>query len=207
MPENVLPVLLVDDHAVVRAGYRALLETTAGFEVVAEASDGEQALRHASQRVLKLAIVDLELPGISGIETCARLTRQHPALDVVVVSVHESQVLQIRAEQAGARGFVAKSAPANQFIEAVMTVAQGAPYFEQPLAGGDTEDTLATLTPREFEILRLLATGATVGTVAHTLHLSPKTVSNGLTSLRTKLGVRERQGLIRFALAHGLGSS
>lgn len=200
-------VLLVDDHAVVRAGHRALLESTPGFRVVAEAEDGEQALRLASSKALDLAILDVELPGMSGLETCERLRRRHPDLGVIMVTVHESQVLQARAERAGALGFVAKSAPAETLVEVVQAVASGSACFcqsQQPDAHGNA---LAALTAREFEILRLLARGATVSAVAEQLHLSPKTVSNGLTGLRAKLGVRERQGLIRFALAHGLGSN
>lgn len=207
MPGTKHRVLLVDDHAVVRAGHRALLQTLDGFDVIAEASDGEQALRVAAQTPLDVAIVDLELPGISGLETCTRLIRQHPDLRVLVITVHESPVLQAHAERAGARGFLSKSAPAEHFIEALMTVAAGTPQFTRPTSNRDTRDALASLTPREFEILRLLATGASISTVADTLHLSPKTVSNGLTSLRAKLDVKDRQGLVRFALSCGLGDN
>lgn len=207
MPQAQHRILLVDDHAVVRAGHRALLEASPGFLVVAEASNGEEALRLAAHNALDLAILDLELPGMSGLETCERLRRQHPNIGVVLVTVHESQVLQARAKQAGALGFVAKSASAENLIEVLMSAANGTPCFSPAPQAQEASNALAGLTAREFEILRLLARGASVSAVAENLHLSPKTVSNALTGLRTKLGVRERQGLIRFAIAHGLGSN
>ncbi|MCI5103397.1 MAG: response regulator transcription factor [Algiphilus sp.] len=208
MSESAPRVLLVDDHAVVRAGHRALLEATAAFTVVAEAENGEQALRIAATTPLDLAILDLELPGISGLETCERLSRQHPHLGLLLVTVHDSPLLQTRARRAGARGFVSKRAPAEHLLAAITAVANGTSAFaaspdEEDTAGG--VHTLAQLSDREFEILRLLAAGASVARVAETLHLSPKTVSNLLSGLRSKLGIRERQGLIRFALRHGLG--
>ncbi|MHA7833748.1 MAG: response regulator [Algiphilus sp.] len=205
MSEAPLRVLLVDDHAVVRAGHRALLETTRAFTVVAEAEDGEQALRLAAAVPIDLAILDLELPGISGLETCERLSRQHPQLGLLLVTVHDSPMLQVRAQRAGAHGYVSKRAPAEALLAAISAVASGASAFTATAEPADRAEALAQLSAREFEILRLIAAGASVTAIAETLHLSPKTVSNLLTALRSKLGIRERQGLIRFALRHGLG--
>lgn len=205
MSDSPYRVLLVDDHAVVRAGHRALLEATADFAVVAEAEDGEQALRLAASTPLELAILDLELPGISGLETCERLHRQQPRLGLLLVTVHDSPLLQKRAHRAGARGFVSKRAPAEELLTAMTAVARGATAFTAASDSTEAAQLLAQLSAREFEILRLIAAGASVSGVAETLHLSPKTVSNLLTALRSKLGIREREGLIRFALRHGLG--
>ncbi|WP_420427491.1 response regulator [Algiphilus sp.] len=205
MPDSPYRVLLVDDHAVVRAGHRALLEATADFAVIAEAEDGEQALRLAAGTPLDLAVLDLELPGISGLETCERLHRQQPQLGLLLVTVHDSPLLQQRAQRAGARGFVSKSAPAEALLTAMTAVAQGASAFTAASDRQESAQLLAQLSTREFEILRLIAAGASVTAVAETLHLSPKTVSNLLTALRSKLGIHEREGLIRFALHHGLG--
>lgn len=198
-------VLLVDDHAVVRAGYRRLLTNTADIQVEGEADSGEEAYRMVSARAFDVAVMDLSLPGMGGIEACSRIRRRRPDTRVLVFSVHEEAIFVRRALDAGAAGYLTKRAVADMLVQAVREVAAGRRYVEQALADTLTEsDPLACLSQREFEIFRLLANGHGVQAIAEHLYLSSKTVSNHASRVRTKLGTESPTELIRLAIRRGV---
>jgi DNA-binding NarL/FixJ family response regulator len=204
-------VLLVDDHAVVREGYRRLLERTSDIEVVAEAANGEVAYRLFCETAPDVVIMDITLPGISGLETTRRIVSREPAARVLVFSVHEDIVFASRALQAGARGYITKSSAPELLVEAVRTVAGGRPYLSHDIA-----HTLAThrlpgqavpfehLSPREFEVFRLLAEGKSLADIARILSLSHKTIANYQSLVKQKLEADTSAQMVWIALQHGL---
>lgn len=202
---DAIRVLLVDDHAVVRAGYRRLLTNSTDISVEGEADSGEGAYRMLSARAFDVVVMDLSLPGMSGIEACSRIRRRRPDTRVLVFSVHEETVFVRRALEAGAAGYLTKRAVAEMLVEAVREVAAGRDYLEPAVAEALTEhEPLACLSQREFEIFRLLADGRGVQAIAEQLFLSPKTVSNHASNVRAKLGVESATDLIRLAIRRGV---
>lgn len=198
-------VLLVDDHAVVRAGYRRLLTSAADIQVDGEADSGEAAYRILSAQAFDVVVMDLSLPGMSGIEACSRIRRRRPGTQVLMFSVHEETIFVRRALQAGAAGYLTKRAVAEMLVQAVREVAAGRGYLEPALAEALTDrDPLACLSQREFEIFRLLADGRGIQAIAEHLFLSPKTVSNHASRVRAKLGTESATDLIRLAIRRGV---
>jgi DNA-binding NarL/FixJ family response regulator len=204
-------VLLVDDHAVVRAGYRLLLLGHPGIEVAGEASSGEEACAAFQTLRPEVVILDLSLPGIGGLETLRRLKSHDPAVKVLVFSMHDEPVYVSRALEAGARGYMTKSGAPELLAEAVRKVAAGGRFLDPCLAGridcGNGEDTAGALTglsSREFDVFRLLASGATVREAAQRLHLTPKTVANYATRIKDKLDVRSLAEMARLAIRMGV---
>ncbi len=209
--EQALKVLLVDDHAVVRAGYRRLLEGSALNISVSEADTGEQAYARYSEQPFDLVVMDLTLPGIGGLETIRRITQRDHAARVLVFSIHDESVFIERALSAGARGYISKSSAAEVLVEAVERVVRDevylGPEIAQRLAAlhrADAGDPLAALSPREFDIFRLLAEGRTVSDIADLLSLSTKTVANYNTQIRSKLNAASAADLARLAIRHGI---
>ena len=203
-------ILLVDDHAVVRAGCRRLLEDVPGFSVVAEADNGEQAVRACLEHLPDVVIMDVGLPGISGIEATRRIVQRLPEAQIVIFSMHDDTVFVEQSLQAGARGYVSKSSDPGQLVDAVRQVADGGIYLPPAMAqqialnkirGGELPVT--ALSTREFEIFRLLASGKTPGEIARQLSLSTKTVANYSTQIKTKLRVGSLAELARVAIRHG----
>lgn len=205
-----IDVLLVDDHAVVREGYRRLLERTEDIRVVAEAGSGEEAYRLFCELRPSLVIMDISLPKMSGIEVTRRIIAREPNARVLVFSMHEDVVFSSRALAAGAKGYIAKSAAPSVLIEAVRKIASGQAYVDHPLAqklalqSFEAEGALASLTEREFEVFRLLAQGKSVADIAGILNLTQKTVANHQSALRQKLGIDNAAQLVRLAARHGL---
>lgn len=211
MKPNRVRVLLVDDHAVVRAGYRALLQSAPEIEVAAEADSGELACRRFAELAPDVVIMDLSLPGIGGLEATRRIVQRDAAARVLVFSMHEDPMFVERALAAGARGYVTKSSAPRVLVAAVKQVAAGGRYI-----GGDVEARLAfervrsgdtplmDLSTREFEIFCLLAEGVTSADIAKRLSLSQKTVANYGTQLKTKLNVASAAELTRLAIRHGI---
>lgn len=206
-----LRVLLVDDHAVVREGYRRLLERGTDLAVVAEAASGEEAYRLFCETAPAVVVMDITLPGASGIEVTRRMVAREPAAKVLVFSMHEDALFASRALQAGARGYVTKASAPDVLVEAVRAVAAGRIYIcdgiaqqlaLQALPG--QPGTLWALSPREFEVFRLLSEGRSVAEVADALNLSQKTVANYQSSIRQKLDVSTATQMVRLALAHGV---
>jgi DNA-binding NarL/FixJ family response regulator len=205
-------VLLVDDHAVVRAGFRRLLEQTPSIRVVAEAASGEEAYRCFAESRPDVTVLDLSMPGMGGLEALRRLVARAPDARVLVFSMHEDTVFARQAMKAGAWGYVTKASAAEVLVEAVQSVARGETYLgpdvraamaEEEAVGG--RDPLAVLSAREFEIFRLLVAGRGNAEIAAALFVSAKTVANTVTQIKQKLGVASSVELVRLALRHGLG--
>lgn len=205
-----LRVMVVDDHPVVRNGYRRLLESTSDIRVEAEASTGEEAYARYVQKPPDVLVIDLTLPGISGIETIRRIRLRDPSAKILVFSMHDSPVMVTRALEAGAAGYLTKSSAATEMVEAVRAVAQGRSYVSSKLipdlvvGKAATDDPLQRLTPREFQVFLRFANGQTVAEVAELLHISPKTVGVHQTKIMRKLGVRNSAELTRLAIRYGL---
>jgi two-component system invasion response regulator UvrY len=211
MNELACTILLVDDHAVVREGYRAVLQKQPGLKVVAEASDGVEAYRRFKEAKPDLVIMDLAMPGIGGIEAIRRIRQWDRSAKLLVFTMHQNAAFAVQAIRAGARGYVTKTSPPETLVQAVMDVLAGkiaiSPDIDHELAlsrlAGETV-AADVLTPREFEVLRLLLAEQTSDEIAETLHLSPKTVANLHCLIKDKLGVGSDIELVRLALRQGI---
>jgi two-component system invasion response regulator UvrY len=206
-----MKLLLVDDHAILRAGLRQLLALTVPLGAAAtilEAGDGEQALLLARQERPDVVVLDLTLPGLGGIELLRRLLAQDAALRVLVLSMHAEPAYAARALQAGARGYVSKSAAPDEMLTALRRVAAGGRYVEaelaQALAVQGAADPLQALSERNLEMLRLLAEGRSLAEIAAALGLGYKTVANTLSQIKATLGVARTAELVRLAIAMGV---
>ena len=200
-------IMLVDDHAVVRAGYRALLESDARFAVVAEAGDGESAYRRARGGDIDVLVMDLSMPGQGGLAAAARLAQREDAPRLLIFTMHAHPSYALQAFRAGALGYVTKSSPPETLLEAIASVARGERYLSGDIAQllawerfGPAHGRLDTLSVREFEVLRLLLASRTVEDIARDLHLSVKTVRNLHYAIKRKLEVRDDIELVRLAL-------
>lgn len=202
-------VLLIDDHAIVRAGLRQLL-SAGGSVTVFEAGDAQEGLAVARREHPEVIILDLNLPGIGGIELIRRLRRQDEAFRLLVLSMHAEPLYATRALQAGAHGYVSKSAPPNELLIALRRVAEGGRYIEVEIAQAlalrnlPTADPLHSLSERNMEILRLLAEGRSLADIAATLGIAYKTVANACSHIKATLGVANTADLVRTAIAMGI---
>jgi two-component system, NarL family, invasion response regulator UvrY len=211
--ESPIRVLLVDDHAVVREGYRRLLEREPGIQVTGEAADAAQACAYARALQPDVVVMDIGLPGVSGIEAMRRMLADRASLRVLIFSMHDDAIFCSRAIDAGALGYLSKSSAPEALVEAIYAVSRGEHYLSPDVSENLARQRLTTapfsleaLTAREFEILRLLVRGETVGAIAATLGLSEKTVANHQTALREKLGVRNGVQLALRAAELGLAA-
>jgi DNA-binding NarL/FixJ family response regulator len=197
-------ILLVDDHPLVRDGLRARLESIPHFAIVAEAGGAEEALRHAADTPLDLALMDINLQGMSGIELTGRFHADYPHIAVLMLSMHDKAEYVVQAIQAGASGYVLKDAPATDIISAIDTVIAGGVYYSQAVAKHLAAPLLPTqlLTPREREILRAIAAGKPSKQIASEFDLSVRTVETHRLNIKRKLGIEGQANLIRFALEH-----
>ena len=207
-----LRVGLVDDHAVVRSGYRRLIELEDDLAVTAEFVDAEStyaALTAPGPCPVDLLVLDLSLPGQSGLELLRHLTLRLPSLPVLVFTMHESGALVRQCLRAGAAGFVTKSSEPGMLLDALRRIARGeiALSDDVALAPDDAAPAPhAALSVREFDIFQRLVVGHDVDRIAQTLHLSAKTVANYQTEIRRKLGVGNAVELVRYARAHGIAT-
>jgi len=204
-------LLIVDDHPIVRAGLRRLFAADPSWRI-AEAASGREAVAAYREAPPDLVLLDLNLPGISGIEVLGRLLIEDPRARVVVISMYDSPLYVARVLEAGARGYVSKNAPPEQILEAVRRVASGRTYVEpemaQELALGNVNaaaNPLSQLSARDIEILRLLADGKSLTEIAGAIGVSYKTVANQCSQLKAKLTTPRMADLIRLAIACGLG--
>lgn len=204
-------ILLVDDHELVRAGFRRLLEDGDKFEVIAEAGSGEQAVQEFNKLHPDVVIMDISMPGIGGVGAIERIIAREPKAKILVLSVHEGSVFTTRAMQAGALGFIPKRSAPEEMLKAIEMVAQGrtciAPEIAQQIAMQKltgSENPIDVLSQREFEVFRLLAEGKTVNEIADILSLSPKTVGTHHTNIKQKLNVSNSAELARLAIRSGL---
>lgn len=204
-------LLLVEDHAMVRAGFRRLVEGNPAIQIVAEAENGETAGQLYNQYRPDVVIMDLSLPGISGLETTKRILSRDPGARIIVFSMHKSALLVERALKAGARGYISKNCNPEVVPQAIERVMDGdfflGPIIAQEVAldkvRGDL-NPLALLTSREFEIFRFVAEGKTTAQIADRLHLSGKTVANNLSRIKGRLGVSTTTEMVLLAVRSGL---
>lgn len=205
-----ITVLLVDDHAVVREGYRRLLERDPRIQVVGEAGSSAQAYEQALALEPDVIVMDIALPGVSGIEAMRRILAHRPQQRVLMFSMYDDMIFPSRALQAGAHGYVSKASAPEVLVDAISAVARGERYLspdvQKVMAGAaqQTKSAVETLTAREFEVLRLLARGDTVKRIGEKLGLSEKTVANHQSAIREKLGARNGVQLARVATELGL---
>jgi two-component system, NarL family, invasion response regulator UvrY len=200
-------VMLVDDHAVVREGYRRLIEKHGGILVIAEASDGASAYAQYKANQPDVVVLDLSMPGQGGIEVLRHLRQWDEAAKVLVFSMHENAAYAVQAFQAGAKGYITKSSPPALLIDAIREVAAGrraiSPDVSHVLAISHLEGgrgAINGLTAREFDIFRMLAEAKPVDEIARTLNLSAKTVSNYHYIVKSKLGVSSDVELVHLAI-------
>lgn len=215
VPERTIPlrVLLVDDHTVVREGLKRLFDPLAEQFAVTEAGTGFQALECLRRQPFDLAIVDLSMPGMSGLELTRRIKIEFPALAVLVLTMHSEDQYAIRALQAGASGFVTKDTAATDLLAAVRKVAGGGVFLSPDLAervvlqlnGQRQTSNLQTLSNRELDILQRIVNGQRLIDIANALHLSIKTVSTHKRHIQEKLRLDSTAAMVRFGLEHQLG--
>lgn len=212
-------VLLAEDHALVRAGFRALLMGLADVEVVGEAADGQQALQLVAERCPDIVLMDIAMSGLNGLAATERIAQEWPAVRVVILSMHANEEYVLQALRAGARGYLLKDAGISELELAVRAVAAGETYLSPPISrqviagyvgravgplGAGAEGP--QLTPRQREVLRLLAEGRTTKEIGRALGISEKTVETHRSQLMQRLGIFDLPGLVRYALRTGLVS-
>ena len=215
-PQDVIRVLIVDDHAVVREGIRHVLSSDPDFEVVGEAAGGEQGVTLAESLKPDVVVLDLSMPDLPGLEAARRIRAQLPRTALLVLSIHDHQEYVLRSIEAGAQGYLRKDSSPRELRNAIRAVHEGSTFFSAPAArhvsvaigNRGPEETPRTrsdtLTPRERSVLVEIAHGRTNKEIAGTLGVSVRTIESHRESLLKKLGVRGTAGLTRFAIEAGL---
>ena len=205
-----LTVLLVDDHKVVREGYRRLIEGDAALSIVGEASDADSAYRAFCNTRPEVVILDIAMPGASGVDAMRRMLAHDGSARIVVCSMYEDPIYVERCLDDGACGYVTKAAAAEVLVAAIKAVSAGERYVSPDAAAALARwqvrgrDALASLSSREIEVLRLLVRGASIAEVASAMRLSEKTVANYQTLIRQKLGARNAAQLVHAAARYGI---
>jgi DNA-binding NarL/FixJ family response regulator len=207
-------VLLADDHQLVRTGIRLLLQTLSGVEVVAEAADGREALRLIGAHHPDVVLMDIMMPGLNGLEATARAARDFPEVRVIVLSVNTTEEYVLQSLRAGAAGYLLKNISPAELEAAVRAVARGERYLSTAVSKhvieaylhrvGPEASSLDRLTPRQREVLQLVAEGATTKEIGRKLGLSVKTVEMHRGQLMDSLGIRDVAGLVRYAIRMGV---
>jgi DNA-binding NarL/FixJ family response regulator len=208
-------ILLADDHAVVRKGLRMVLDAEPDLEVVAEASDGAEAVQRGLAEDFDLAILDITMPRLTGIQASRELSRRRPELRVLILSMHDNERYFFEAIRAGASGYVLKAAADRDLVEACRATMRGEPFLypdavaalvrdhlERAAEGGAHSDD--PLTPRESEVIKLIAEGHTSREIGELLVISEKTVDRHRANILDKLGLRDRVDMTRYAIRRGL---
>jgi DNA-binding NarL/FixJ family response regulator len=208
-------VLLADDHAVVRSGLRAVLDSEADIEVVAEAADGSEAIEKALASDVDLAILDVSMPRLTGLQATAELHRRRPDMRILILSVHDSEQYFFEALKAGASGYVLKTAANRDLVDACRASMRGEPFLYPAAVTALIRDYLDrasqgeaapkdALTPRELQVIKLIAEGHTSDEIAAALVISRKTVDHHRANILEKLGMRNGAELTRYAIRRGL---
>lgn len=206
-----IDVLLADDHAIVRSGLRQLLSGAPDLRVVGEAQDGHELLDRLRRTPADLVLLDLSMPGLSGVELIKRLQLEHPRLPLLVLSMHVEAPIVGRVLRAGAAGYASKDCDPAALLAALRKVAQGGRYIDPSLvdsvvfsSNGPADAPHELLSPRELQVLERITAGQALGEIADALHLSPKTVSTHKMRLMQKLQLNSNADLLKYALRHGL---
>jgi two-component system invasion response regulator UvrY len=208
---SVINVMLVDDHAVVRMGFKLLLESASDIKVVAEAESGEQAIRLYIEHQPDVVVMDITMPGLGGLEAIERIMARDPQAKILVLSAHEDSVHPKRVLSAGALGYLTKRSAAEELIKAIRTVAGRKMYLEASIAQqmaiqqlSGEKNPVDVLSAREFEVFISLAKGNTTNEIAETLNLSPRTVGTHLYNIKQKLSASTSADLALMAMRCGL---
>jgi len=206
-------VLLADDHAMVRRGLRMILDAESDLEVVAEAGDGAEAIELAVGEQVDLAVLDITMPRLTGLQAARELAQRRPETKVLMLSMHDNEEYLFEALRAGAAGYVLKSAVDRDLVEACRATLRGETFLypgavtalvRAHLERGDDDAEFDPLTPRESEVVKLVAEGMTTREIAEALFISPKTVERHRANVLEKLGMRDRVDLTRYAIRRGL---
>jgi len=204
-------IVLVDDHAVVRAGVRRLLEQEPLFEVIGEAESGEKAYQILAELKPDVMVMDLSMPGMGGLEAIRRILMRYEKAKILVLSMHEDLSFANQALKLGAKGYLTKNTLADDLVKSIETVTQGDVFLSDEIAKkmamqsiSGNQDPVHDLSAREFEIFRLLAEGFDIDAIASTLNISSKTVSNYQTMIKQKLNINTPIELIRYAIKVGV---
>jgi DNA-binding NarL/FixJ family response regulator len=206
-------ILLADDHAMVRRGLRLVLDAEPDLEVVAEAGDGAEAVELGLDPRVNLAVLDVTMPRLTGIQAAGELARRRPLLKTLILSMHDNEQYLFEALKAGAAGYVLKSSADRDLVEACRAAVRGEPFLYHGavtalirdfLAREDTNGRLEPLTPRELEVVKLIAEAHSTKQIAELLVISPKTVERHRANVLAKLGLRDRVELTRYAIRRGL---
>ena len=205
-------VVLADDHGILREGLKQLLAADGGFEVVGEARDGHEVMQRVRELEFDVLVLDMSMPGRSGIELIKQVKGEKPKLRILVLSMHEEHQYAVRAIRAGASGYLTKEAASSRLVAAMKKVASGGAYISEAVAEqlalgnmpGNKGDPHEALSDREFQVFRMLAEGKSVADIAERLTLSVKTVSTHKANILQKMGLETTGELIRYALAHRL---
>jgi DNA-binding NarL/FixJ family response regulator len=208
----VIRVVIADDHTILREGLRQLLGASPDIEVVAEAADGHEVMARVRAEAFDVLLLDMSMPGKSGIELIKQVKAEKPRLRILVLSMHEEEQYAVRALKAGASGYLTKDSAATQLQTAIRKVAGGGAFISaevaEQLALGAMPDIAGPpherLSDREFEVLQHLVAGHTVTDIAERLNLSSKTVSTHKARMMEKLGIENQADLVRYAMRHGL---
>ncbi len=211
MSDNFIGVMLVDDHAVVRMGFRLLLEGSRDITVLGEAESGEEAVRRFAQLKPDVIVLDISMPGIGGLEAIERILAKEPAIRILVLSAHEDAMHARRVLKAGAAGYLTKRSAAEELIHAIGLVHQGKTYLEPGIAQQMAMQQLSgernpvdTLSEKEFKVFLALAKGKSVQDIAEVMSLSPRTVGTHLYNIKQKLGASNSAELAIIAMRAGL---
>ncbi len=205
-------IVMADDHAIVREGLKSIVASAGDLQVVDEAGDGNEVMRIVRERDFDVLVLDLSMPGRSGMELIKLAKAEKPRLRILVLSMHQEQQYAVRAIKTGASGYLTKESAPAQLVQAIRKIASGGAYISAEVAeqlalgampGGSTAPH-ESLSAREFEVFRLLVAGVSVTDIAHQLTLSVKTVSTHKANLMQKMGLANQSDLIRYALRHGL---
>ena len=209
-------IFLADDHAVVRDGLRMILEAQGDIIVVGDAADGRQAVRRVQQLRPDVAVIDIAMPELNGIEATHEIRQTRPTTQVVILSMHSTAEHIFRALEAGALGYLLKESAGREVVDAVRAVHAGRRYLSQRIADTVVDDylrqrqaaearsPLERLTPRERQVLQLVAEGKSSAEIGDILALSPKTIETYRSRIMQKLGLRDLPSLVKFAIQHGI---
>jgi two-component system invasion response regulator UvrY len=206
-------VLLADDHSIVRAGLRRLVEGAGDMVVVAEASDGREAIHRVHETMPDVAVIDISMPGIDGLEVIGQLISHYPKLPILVLTMHEEEQYVVRAIGAGAMGYISKRSAAEQLLKAIRKVDSGGRYLDDTAAESlalrmtrkaEAKSPIDSLSNREIQVLRRLAMGQSNREIAEDYHISVKTVDTYRSRLLKKLHLRNNAELTRFAIQNRL---
>ncbi|MFK4445739.1 DNA-binding NarL/FixJ family response regulator [Caballeronia udeis] len=206
-------ILIADDHAIVRSGLKQIIATTEDIVVAGEAAQGAEVIEKLRTCHVDLLLLDMTMPGISGVDLIRRVRTEHPVLPVLVLSIHNEAQVVARAVRAGATGYVTKDSDPDILLAAIRKLAGGGRFMDPKLVDVMVFDTHSIdaaphkiLSDREFQVLHLLAAGKSINAIADVLVLSAKTISTHKMRLMQKLGIENNAELIRYAIKHGLTS-